>query len=466
MDAPARSLHRSLSRAEVIFLTFSALSPALSVFIFGDGILHLAGTGTAAAVLIGGAIAAIAALLYAELGAAFPEAGGVYPSMVRVLGPFWAFPYITMMMLLAPTLTAFTALGFADYARVLAPGLPQVPTALACMALAACVAVLRIRTGALITGAFLMIEAAALVVVTIVALLHPARSLTTVLVHPVLLTHGALVPLSAAGLGLAIVSGVFTTGGASWAMFFGEEIADVQRRIGPLIAWIGPLAALVIAGPLILIILSIGDLKAVLGADAPVAAYIARTGGPVVAAVVSTGLVIAFFNAIVVEILGYSRLFYATGRDGVWPRPVNRVLAHLHPNMQSPLAATVVLCVCSLGLMLLGEQRLLIFSSGQNILEFALVAAAVLVGRRTGLTGAHFRCPLNPLIPLFALACAGAFIVADWLDPAAGRPSLLVLVGLFVGSLGYFAIRSRRGGESWSARATAVAAPVEIADGA
>jgi amino acid transporter len=114
MDAPdqtRRTLHRTLTPVEVMFLTFSALSPSMSVFIYGDSILHLAGTGTATAMLVGGAIAALMAFLYAELGAAFPEAGGLYPSLVRILGPFWAFPYITMMMLLAPTLIAFAILG-------------------------------------------------------------------------------------------------------------------------------------------------------------------------------------------------------------------------------------------------------------------------------------------------------------------------------------------------------------------
>ena len=177
---PNRSLHRTLSRFEVLFLTFSALSPSMSVFIYGDTLLHMAGTGTAAAVLIGGVVAAAMAFLYAELGAAFPRAGGIYPSLVSVLGPFWAFPYITMMMLIAPTLVAFSVLGFADYARILAPGLPAIPTALACLLFSALVAMLRVRIGAIFTAVFLCIEIAALVILSAVALLHPARSLGTV----------------------------------------------------------------------------------------------------------------------------------------------------------------------------------------------------------------------------------------------------------------------------------------------
>jgi amino acid transporter len=460
MDAPEpphRTLHRTLTPVEVMFLTFSALSPSMSVFIYGDSILHLAGTGTAAAVLVGGAIAAVMAFLYAELGAAFPEAGGLYPSLVRILGSFWAFPYITMMMLLAPTLIAFAILGFADYVRVLAPGLPQIPVALGCLVLAAAAAMLKVRMGAILTGVFLSIEIAALLILSGVAITHPARSLGTVLLHPVILDHAALSPLTPAALGLAVVTGVFTCGGASWALFFGEELKDAPRRIGGVIGWAGQFAALLIALPLLLVVLSIGDLKAVLNAETPVAAYMTRTGGPMLTAVVSAGLVIAIFNAIVAMVLSYSRLLYATGRDGVWPRPISRTLARLHPGMRSPIAATVVLCVAAVALMLIGEQRLLILSSGENIFEFLMMGAAVLVGRRIGKTGMNFRAPLHPLLPLLALAGTAAFALADWLDPTAGRPSLIVLSVLFLVSLAYYKARGR----PWVLREAEANAPGE-----
>ncbi|MHB8283121.1 MAG: APC family permease [Caulobacteraceae bacterium] len=436
-----------------MFLTFSALSPSMSVFIYGDGILHMAGTGAAWAVLAGGAIAAIMAFLYAELGAAFPRAGGVYPSLVGILGPFWSFPYITMMMLLAPTLLAFSVLGFADYVRVLAPGLPKIPVALACLVSAAAVAMLRVRTGAILTGVFLCIELLALGVVCVVASTHPARSVTSVLAHPVVLQHGALSPVTAGAMSVAIVTGVFTCGGASWALYFGEELKNAPRRIGGVIGSVGLVAALLIAAPLFLLVLSLGDLKQVLGAEAPVADYMTHVGGRGLTTLVSVGLVIAVFNAIVAMILSYGRLFYATGRDGIWPRPVNRLLAHVHPGMRSPIGATTVLGVATVMFMLLGEQFLLILSSGENISEYLLMAAAVLVGRRRGKTGATFRTPLHPLIPILAIFAAVAFIWADWTDPTAGRPSVIILAVLSGSSLLYYRLR----GKPWTLGGEAVA---------
>ncbi len=73
----ALALRRSLSVQQVVVLTLSGLSPAASVYITGSAVLHVAGTGAAAALLLGGGVVVLASLLYAELGAAMPRAGGV-----------------------------------------------------------------------------------------------------------------------------------------------------------------------------------------------------------------------------------------------------------------------------------------------------------------------------------------------------------------------------------------------------
>jgi amino acid transporter len=435
----------------MVFLVFSALSPAMSVFIYGDGVLRMAGTGAVIAVLIGGLIAAVAAYLYAELGAAFPKAGGVYPSLVGVLGQFWAFPYITMMMVAAPTVLAFGVLGFADYVRVLAPGLPQIPVALGCLALACLVAILQVRASAILTGVFLMLEVVALVLLVGVALVHPSRSLISTLTHPVVLGSLSARPLPIATLGLAIVSAVFTCSGAHWALYFGEELKDAPRRIGSLITWIGGLAAFIIAMPLALVVLSAPDLAHILGSDTPVVTYMTLVAGPKFTAVISAVLVIAIFNALVVNVMGFGRFYYSTGRDGIWPGPVNRLLDQVHPGLRSPMAATFVVCLCSATLMFIGQRTLLIFTAMQNIPEYILLATAVLVGRRAGYCGGNFRAPLHPLVPVLILIVAAGMIYSALLDHDAGRPALLLVSGLFVASWAYFRFRMNHPSGTWKA---------------
>ena len=442
------TLKRVLSPIGVMLLAFSALSPAFSVYIGGDAVLHLAGTGAAVAFLLGGIAAAILGLLYAEVGAAFPGAGGVYPSLAALLGPLLAFPYI---ILLAPILlaqTAFAAVGMADYIRVLAPALPLLPLAFGGVAAATLIALLNIRFGAVVTGIFLGIEATALTILTVVAALHPARGLGALLAHPLMLDHGALKTPSLFTLALATVSGLWACGGASWGMYFAEEMRDAQRQMGRLIAWTGVIAALAIAGPVIVMLLGVSDPRPMLAAEAPIAAFLRQTGGPVVAAVVSAGVAAAIFNSLVACMLAYSRYLYATGRDGIWPKPVNRALSYLHPTTHSPVIATVLLAGLSALTCLLGEKAILILLSG-NVSDYLLISIAILVGRRKGATGTFFRAPLHPLVPYFGLGVTAMSIIADWLDPDAGRPSIILLITLFLAALAYYQLRLRQVSKGW-----------------
>ena len=447
-DAPP-TLSRSLGPVAVMLLAFSALSPVFSVYIAGDAILKLAGTGAALAMLVGGVAAAILGLLYAEVGAAFPGAGGVYPSLSVLLGRMMAFPYIVLMAPIAFAGVAFTALGMSDYVRVLAPGIPYLPLAWASIAAATAVAVLNIRFGALVTGVFLAVETIALVILTIVAVGHPSRAIVSTLAHPVFLDHGAIRPTPVLTLVLAVVAGVWTCGGAQWAMYFAEEMHEARRKIGRVIAWTGFLASLTIAGPMILMVLSARDLPSILGSEAPMATYLRQTASPVIAAIVSAGVVAAIFNALIATIMAYGRYFYATGRDGIWPGPVSRIMGTLHPQLKSPMAATLFLVFGGAAVTLIGEKRILILVSG-NVSDYLLISLAVLRGRKRGQTGATWRAPLHPLVPAFGLAVTALSVVADWLDPEAGRPSIVLLTSLFLGALVYYNLRLRQVARGWT----------------
>src|SRR5262249_40188862 len=77
------------------------------------------------------------------------------------------------------------SLGAADYLSPLLPGASAITVALAALAVATALGVLNIRASAAVTGAFLLIELLALLFVTAVGAAHPARSLASLLAHPV-----------------------------------------------------------------------------------------------------------------------------------------------------------------------------------------------------------------------------------------------------------------------------------------
>jgi fructoselysine transporter len=457
-EARSTGLARVLSPFEVLLLTLSALSPVLSVFIGGNGVLHLAGTGAALAFLLGGAFNILFCLLYSEVAAAFPGAGGVYPSLTRLLGPRWSYAYVMLGVPLTFFSVAFAGLGLASYVHTLVPVVPLLAIAVAGIVLAGLISIFGIKNNALITGAFLAVELIALAVLTVVAIRHLTNSLSHVLFHPVELARDRLVATPPVTLAIATISGVWATAGASWALYFAEEMQDVQQRIGRVVAWSGAIASLTIALPLILVVLAIDDLPAVLHSEAPIATFLDRSAGPLIGTVITVGVVAAIFNALVASIMGQSRFLFAVGRDRALPGPISRLLAMIHPRFRSPIGASLTVVALASVLTLLGERWLLIIISG-NVSDYILVALAVWAGRRSGLTGHYFKVPLHPLVPLLGMFGGAGAIYADWQDVDAGRPSMGLLLMVFSGAWAFYGWRRRKLGHDIVLSGTDTASP-------
>lgn len=437
-------LRRNLKPLEVMFLAFSAASPAASVYLFGGGIIQIGGSGAVMAIAIGAPIAALLGLLFGEIAAAFPEAGGAYPGFVKVLGERLAFPYVVLMLLIAVTYTAFLLMGLADYVRLLLPNLAELPVAWGALAAATVLAVLGVRTGANITGLFLAVEMLALAAVTVCAFCTPWAGALDSVVHPFLVDHGHRAPLTAAAFGLAVVTAMFACGGATWVLFFGEEMVDAPKKIGPVVNIVSPLMATLVGGPLILTLLATPNREAMLASATPIADFLRQVGGPKLAVVVSFGIALAVFNAAVATLMGYGRFVYSTARDLMWPRLLGTPLGSVSRLTGSPMIATIVLALVAGAAMLLGEQMLIVLSANENVIEYALLGLAIIVGRRKGLTGVHHKVWPYPALAIFAILVALGLVVADWMDPVAGRPSLIVLAVVLVFSFGYYPFVLRR----------------------
>jgi hypothetical protein len=52
-------------------------------------------------------------------------------------------------------------------------------------------------------------------------------------------------------------------------------------------------------------------------------------------------------------------------------------------------------------------------------------------------------------VPIFGLTVTAFSIIADWMDPDAGRPSIIILISLFLGALAYYHFRLRQAAKTW-----------------
>ena len=246
------------------------------------------------------------------------------------------------------------------------------------------------------------------------------------------------VPACSRTLALAIAAGSWATCGAGQAIYFSEEMHD-PRGIGRLVIIIVLITIVCEFVPVLGVIVGTQHLSTVLGSESPFNAFLAERTSPIVATIVTIGVIAALFNACVAVLSCYGRFIYSSARDRIWPGPINPVLSTVHARFGSPWIATLVLAVAAAMCCFLSLPVMIILASGCQLATWVLLNLAVLVGRKRGLTGRPdtFRTPLFPLMNVLSLAAAAALTVAAWNDVAAGRPGVIAVAVTIVASLEY-----------------------------
>jgi amino acid transporter len=444
------ALHRKLSSWGVLLLTLSCLSPVFSIYGAGSDVLVHAGTGAPVLFAVGIGAALVWAAVYAELGSAYPYAGGDYVGVGSVLGPWAGFVSLALWAATSPPDVAFLAKTLAVYVVALMPTVSATLVTFAALAAAIAVALLAVRTSAIITGLFLTIEMLTVLVLS-AGLWHPAHGVWDAITHPrVVDVSGHWMPVALGALASGCVNAAFATSGGNQAIAFGEELVRPHRNMGRVILLAGLIGALTTALPVIGVVVGSANLAAILHSPAPFTAYVISKAGPVAGTALSAGVVLAIFNALIAQLMFTARLYFSFGRDNIFPRPVNRALSTVHGVSGAPRMATLLIGACSALCCLLDSHLLLVFIAGLVVYSLALVSCAVLVGRRRGLTGrrGHWRSWLFPLAPVLGLGLALAFAVADCLDIDSGRPGLIALGVVLAGALLWYhrVLKKRPGG--------------------
>ena len=442
----------SLHRLGALLITLSAITPAASVFIMGSDVIRQAGTGAVICFAAAAGLGLATAYVYAELSSAFPLTGGEYSMIGHTLGPSFGFMALGLNLFGGALGQAVTALGLAEYLGVVVPNLPALPVALVATAMVTMISILNVRVNAVITGGFLLVELAALGVLVALGLIHPQRGLDVIALHPVMLAGAGLAPTSWVAIGLASAAAIYAYNGYGGAVFFGEEMYEARARLHWVVFWSLGIAVVAEFAPIAAAMVGAGDLKAVLGAETPLAAFIAADGGPWLAKAVSLGVAFAIINAMIAIALINARQLYASGRDRVWPGPVSRAVTALHRRFNSPWVACLIMGAATAAACLLKLDMLVMLTGTGVVVIYAGVSAAAIAGRVTGSTArGAYRMPLFPLAPAISLVALTAVLAADLFDPEVGRPSLAANLIVMALSAGYYGLVLRRRGD-WALR--------------
>ena len=421
------------------------------VFLVTSDMARAVGTATLVFVawVLGGLIVLCGAFCYAELGAAFPKAGGPYVYLSRGLGPLWGFLFGWMSSFLErPVAMATLAAGLLRFAGFL---FPIVDTPLfrghlgsydfrftAAQPLAALVVLavtainyLSIEMGGAIQVLLTCVKMGAIVLIVVGGVLFGAAHGIEAAPSATHLGRGAI------GWGMmnwktigavltALVPAMWAYNGFNDLGDLGEEIVEPQKNI-PIAIILG----LLMVGGLYLLanVVYFHALTfAQIASSEHVASDVVRSfAGSRGAAWLTVAMAISALGALHVVVLTGARIPYAMARDGVFFRFATRI----QPSFRTPSGALVFLGGVAALLALTGtfEELYALFVFAVWIF-FALTAIAVLRLRRTEPDLVRpYRAWGYPWTPLLFLFAAVALTINLWMArPVRSSLGLAVIV--------------------------------------
>jgi amino acid transporter len=435
-----QSLHRVLTVFGSVMIVVSAVTPAGAVWVIAQVLLQVQGRGAFWA-LSGAAVIGVGmCYCWAELGAMYPIAGGDYSIIARVMGRLPGFVMFTIFLTLAIFIPSAIGLGAGQYVQVLWPGVNENVVGTILILVATGTAILHIRFNAWITGFFLFVELAAITVAVILGFFFAKSGLNwSELINPqVFSASGEASAASLAVIAAGLAVGIFSYNGYHWVIFLSEEThlggkhqllvrAIFFSFIVTIIFEILPIAAAILGAP---------DLAALQNAVSPMAYLVESLGGHTLNVVVSLGIALAIFNAVLACIINLARLLYSSGRDKAWPGIVNDWMTTLLPRIKTPWVATAFIGIIGAVFTATSDVAALVTFVGVLLAaEYGLIAFAALYSRVFQKDEYRpYRMPLWPLWPLIALA--GTI----WTLSLQSVEDLLIVAGLFTVALIYYFI--------------------------
>ena len=419
-----------------IFLTPSSIAKAVPSGPWILGLWILAGL-----LAIGGG------LVYAEMGAMMPQAGGMYVYFREAFGELPAFLYAWVAFwVIIIGADAAVAIGFAQYFAVFFPGLGSghVVIALGSIAISAgqLVAValtlllsathyVGVKEGVRIQGVFTSMIALAMLWIAVGGALAPRPAGIASAAAPV-------AAITIAGIGTALVAVFWTYYGWNEIVAVAGEVANPRRTL--------PIA--LILGTGLVTILCVGVNAAFLKAI-PVTemANVAQPGfvastrlfGSGVAFLVSLAVTTAAVGCTSAGLVPAPRIVYALARDGLFPKAFARV----HPRFRTPSFAIVVQAIWMSLLCLSGRyDQLYTYATFFVILAYAATGIALfLFRRRRPDMPRPYRCWGYPAVPFLFVASSVLLVLNTVREQP--RETLAGVAILLLGLPVYFWMRRR-----------------------
>ena len=280
---------------------------------------------------LGGLITLTGALTFAELGALFPQAGGVYVYLKEAYGDLFGFLYgWAYLVVITSGAIAALCIACARYLSFIIPlgsrGIQVVAVSL--IVIVTIVNILRVKAGEMFSNVFTGLKLIGIVGIILVGLLLGKTS-----VNPSAFQWEGSSGSMLAAFGLALIGVLWSYGGWQHASFVAGEAKNAERNV-PRAMIVG---ALVVAAVYLLInvaylfLLPVKDIVTSGSLAADAVTTVIPFGGVLIAIIIA----ISTFGTAGIYTLSSPRIYYAMARDGLFFKK----LAEVHPRFHTPVNA-------------------------------------------------------------------------------------------------------------------------------
>ena len=421
-----RTLERTLGLKELILIVIGTVIGS-GIFIVPATVLQQTGGSLSLSLLvwfIAGVLSLLGALTYGELGAANPDAGGLYVYIRDAFGPLPAFLYgWTAFFVIGSGSVATLAVAFTGYLGQLIPIVAKI-VAVLMIAVIMIINVRGTRESANVQNWTTGIKATALVVMSIVLIVMGTKLGEA---PPASMERVSGLSLFSA-LGLAMIGVLWAYEGWQYATFSAGETRDPQRTFP---------RGIVFGTAVLIAIYLLANVAYVAALGPEQAASSKRIAADAVGALLGTGaakliavvILISMFSAANGLTLTAPRLSYAMSRDGLF---FNK-LAEVHPRFGTPAFAIVAGSLWAMLLAATGTfEQLLTYVVFVGWIFYALGALSIFWYRKANGVPSTYRVPGYPVTPvLFVVAAAAIVINTVFTQPERAAVGIvLVLIGI------------------------------------
>ncbi len=412
---PRPSLARALTTWDVVALGLNGVIGG-GIFLAPSTVARHAGSWSLLVYVFSGALVALIALCFAEVGGRFARPGGPYLYASEAFGPCAGFQVGWFTWLARITSLASLANGLVDSLSYLVPpaggGAARLLVLAVLLGGLAVVNVLGVSCGAWTIDVLTGVKLVPLTLFILVGLPHVAAA--------------RLAPLEAptpAAFADACLFMVYVFGGFEVLTFPASEMVDPRRAI--------PRAILVTLGIVAVVYVGVhavamGTLPGLAASRAPVAEAARGFAGPVGALAIGVGAILSICGTQGGLMLTAPRLLYAMAERGQLPETLTRV----HPRFRTPHNAIVIQGALALALAAVGTfEELAKLSAIARIVSYASTCAATPVLRRRAAEPASFTLAGGPLIP------AAAILLCIWLVASGSALQLALGAGALAAGL-------------------------------